>query len=140
MPAEAGGQAGADVPTEAGGHAGADVPAEAGGQAGGTENGQADAAAPSDNGEAADVPQEPAVETSGGVVTEGIPEKAEGSEAPDAAENNGSNGIYIVEQGDTLAIISQKLYGDISHVDAISRMNGLTDGNLIYIGQKLLLP
>ncbi len=140
MPAEAGGQAGADVPTEAGGQAGADVPTEAGGQAGGTENGQADAAAPSDNGEAADVPQEPAVETSGGVVTEGIPEKAEGSEAPDAAENNGSNGIYIVEQGDTLAIISQKLYGDISHVDAISRMNGLTDGNLIYIGQKLLLP
>lgn len=53
---------------------------------------------------------------------------------------NGNNGVYIVEQGDTLAIVSKKMYGDISHVDAICKMNGLTDGNLIYIGQKLLLP
>ena len=53
---------------------------------------------------------------------------------------NGSDGIYVVEQGDTLAIISRKMYGDVGHVDAICRMNGLEDGNLIYIGQKLLLP
>lgn len=53
---------------------------------------------------------------------------------------NGSDGIYVVESGDTLAIISQKCYGDTSHVDAICRMNGLNDGNLIYVGQKLLLP
>lgn len=67
------------------------------------------------------------------------------SENPDAAaadtsQVNGSNGVYIVEEGDTLAIISRKIYGDISHVEAIAKMNGLTDGNLIYIGQKLLLP
>ena len=48
--------------------------------------------------------------------------------------------IYVVEKGDTLAIISKKMYGDVSHVDAISRMNGLQNGNLIYIGQKLILP
>ena len=53
---------------------------------------------------------------------------------------NGSNGVYVVEEGDTLAIISRKMYGDVSHVDAICRMNGITDGNLIYVGQKLLLP
>lgn len=53
---------------------------------------------------------------------------------------NGSDGIYIVEEGDTLAIISKKMYGDVSHTEAISKMNGLSDGNLIYIGQKLLLP
>lgn len=57
-----------------------------------------------------------------------------------AAGENGSDGIYIVEKGDTLAIISRKMYGDLDHVDAICRMNGLTDGNLIYVGQKLLLP
>jgi len=51
-----------------------------------------------------------------------------------------SEDIYIVEKGDTLAKISKKVYGDISHVDAICRMNGLSDGNLIFIGQKLLLP
>lgn len=54
--------------------------------------------------------------------------------------SNGSDGVYIVEQGDTLAVISRKTYGDVSHVDAICKMNGLTDGNLIYVGQKLVLP
>ena len=91
------------------------------------------------------------------VQTEGIPEvsggdlnmdtETQGEEESLAAGDtaagevfNGSDGVYIVEEGDTLAIISRKMYGDISHADAISRMNGLTDGNLIYIGQKLLLP
>lgn len=58
-----------------------------------------------------------------------------GGQASDA-----SQGVYTVEEGDTLAIISIKMYGDYSHVDAICRMNGITDGNLIYVGQKLLLP
>lgn len=58
----------------------------------------------------------------------------------DAAKENGSDGIYIVEEGDTLAVISKKMYGDVTHVDAICRMNGLADGNFIYIGQKLVLP
>ena len=57
-----------------------------------------------------------------------------------STEKNGSNGVYVVEKGDTLAIISKKMYGDVNHVDAICRMNGISDGNLIYIGQKLLLP
>ena len=61
------------------------------------------------------------------------------SEQGDSNEN-GSDGVYIVEKGDTLAIISRKMYGDISHVDNICAMNGLENGNLIYIGQKLLLP
>ena len=51
-----------------------------------------------------------------------------------------SEDIYIVEKGDTLAKISKKVYGDSGHIDAICRMNGLSDGNLIFIGQKLLLP
>ncbi len=63
-----------------------------------------------------------------------------GEPAEEASSENGSNGVYIVEKGDTLAIISRKMYGDISHVEAICKMNGITDGNLIYVGQKLLLP
>ena len=47
---------------------------------------------------------------------------------------------YTVKKGDTLASISKKTYGDSGHVEAICKMNGLTDGNLIFIGQKLLLP
>ncbi len=33
-----------------------------------------------------------------------------------AADEN--DGIYVVEKGDTLAIISKKMYGDVNHVDA----------------------
>ena len=65
------------------------------------------------------------------------------ADTPDSGtgtSENGSDGIYVVEEGDTLAIISRKMYGDLNHVDAICRMNGITDGNLIYVGQKLLLP
>lgn len=48
--------------------------------------------------------------------------------------------IYIVEKGDTLASISKEVYGDITYIDEICELNGLEDGNLIMIGQKLLLP
>ena len=47
---------------------------------------------------------------------------------------------YIVKKGDTLETISRETYGDVSHVDAICELNGLDDGNFIFIGQKLLLP
>ena len=43
---------------------------------------------------------------------------------------------YTVKKGDTLASISKKTYGDTGHVEAICKMNGLSDGNLIFIGQK----
>ena len=66
-------------------------------------------------------------------------EVVEASAVP-SSSTNGSDGVYVVEKGDTLAIISKKLYGDVTHIDAICRMNGLSNGNLIYIGQKLLLP
>ena len=62
------------------------------------------------------------------------------SDGGTSSSENGSDGVYIVEKGDTLAIISRKMYGDVTHVDAICRMNGITNGNLIYVGQKLLLP
>jgi LysM repeat protein len=47
---------------------------------------------------------------------------------------------YIVEKGDTLDTISRKIYGTSTETDAICEINGLEDGNLIFIGQKLLLP
>lgn len=47
---------------------------------------------------------------------------------------------YMVKKGDTLDSISIEVYGTRTYVDAICRMNGLEDGNLIFIGQKLLLP
>lgn len=48
--------------------------------------------------------------------------------------------VYTVQKGDTLASISKRIYGDSSKIDAICKVNGLENGNLIYIGQKLVLP
>ena len=88
---------------------------------------------------------EGAKEDSGNSLSEGSDKKeSEGSGSLQktggqaAGNSNGQDGIYIVEKGDTLAIISRKMYGDLDHVDAICKMNGITDGNHIYIGQKLL--
>lgn len=62
------------------------------------------------------------------------------SDKADAGELSGDGKYYIVQKGDTLDKISIKIYGNRNSVDAICRMNGLTDGNLIIIGQKLMLP
>ena len=55
------------------------------------------------------------------------------TQTPDT-DSNGE--YYVVQRGDTLATISQKLYGDTSHIDAIARMNGLTNGDFIYIAKN----
>ena len=71
----------------------------------------------------------------------GTVKKAEGTTTSETSDGQLSDqDYYVVQKGETLAGISQKLYGDTSHVKAICKMNGLSDGNLIYIGQKLLLP
>jgi LysM repeat protein len=44
---------------------------------------------------------------------------------------------YVVQAGDTLFSISQKL--GVSY-DALLRENSITDPNMIYVGQKLLIP
>lgn len=62
------------------------------------------------------------------------------ADAADVQSPSGSKEYYVVQKGDTLDKISIKIYGTRGYVDAICRMNGLTDGNLIIIGQKLMLP
>ncbi|MBD5503374.1 MAG: LysM peptidoglycan-binding domain-containing protein [Lachnospiraceae bacterium] len=47
---------------------------------------------------------------------------------------------YKVEPGDTLYMISQKIYGDISHVQRICELNQITDPDHIRDGQKIILP
>ena len=72
--------------------------------------------------------------------TETEKEKNKGTEQTDPSNGVDEDDFYIVQKGDTLAKISRKIYGDSSHVEAICKMNGLSDDDLIYIGQKLLLP
>lgn len=84
-----------------------------------------------------------AIEANGIVESAGAESVEESGTVPDTStiqEQLSEDDFYVVQKGDTLDSISVKLYGDTSHVTAICKMNGLTDGNLIYIGQKLLLP
>ena len=122
---------------ETGGKVTAVTSAETASDKGGAEenDGAAEADEKVPDSQTAEEPQDESKDTDAGK-TDGSGQAAKG----DDSSENGSNGVYIVEKGDTLAIISRKIYGDVSHVDAICRMNGITDGNLIYIGQKLLLP
>ena len=67
---------------------------------------------------------------------------SEGTELPTTTiqEELSEQDYYIVQRGDTLDKISLRLYGNTEETEAICKMNGLSDGNLIFIGQKLLLP
>ncbi len=47
---------------------------------------------------------------------------------------------YIVVEGDSLAVISYKLYKTYTKVDKIMEMNNITNKDLIYVGQKLIVP
>ena len=87
------------------------------------------------------VSEETVVETGGSA--ESADEVAAQGTVPETStiqEELSEDDYYVVKKGDTRDSISVKLYGDSSHVTAICKMNGLSDGNLIYIGQKLLLP
>ena len=89
-------------------------------------------------------PDELGEDTSQGILEEeDIPEEdVPDLEQPEEEVNDipTTENIYIVQKGDTLDTISKETYGDTSRVEEICKMNGLEDGNLIFIGQKLLLP
>lgn len=50
----------------------------------------------------------------------------------------GSN--YTVREGDTLSSISERYYGSIGKVTEICKMNSMTEVDIIYPGQTILLP
>ncbi|HWT27725.1 MAG TPA: LysM domain-containing protein [Mobilitalea sp.] len=47
---------------------------------------------------------------------------------------------YTVKSGDTLAGISLKLYKSVNYVKKIMDLNGIADQDVIYVGQKLIIP
>ena len=49
-------------------------------------------------------------------------------------------GVYRVQDGETLYGICLKLYGDGRMMDEICSLNGLEDENKIMSGQNLILP
>ncbi len=69
---------------------------------------------------------------------EDTPEKD--SEAEEAAAIQKEVKYYVVKTGDTLADVSFKLYNTYTKVKEIMRLNNMTDQDLIYVGQKLIVP
>ncbi|MDI7275313.1 MAG: LysM peptidoglycan-binding domain-containing protein [Anaerolineae bacterium] len=47
---------------------------------------------------------------------------------------------YVVQPGDSLSSIAQRVYGDLEQWRAIAQANSLPDPNLILPGQILSLP
>ena len=75
----------------------------------------------------------------GGEGDEGLEEDAALPIDYEAAEANGYE-IYEIGEGETLYGICWKVYGDLSRLSEICRLNHLTDENRILAGQKLILP
>lgn len=48
--------------------------------------------------------------------------------------------IYEVQPGDSLSLISKKIFGDYSYVDKIAELNSIANKNLIQPGQQLVIP
>ncbi|MEO6398705.1 MAG: LysM peptidoglycan-binding domain-containing protein [Tepidiformaceae bacterium] len=70
-------------------------------------------------------------------------EAASASEAaPAAAEAPSAPQTYVVQPGDSLSAISQKMYGDAKHWDTIFEHNKdkISDPNMIHPGQELVIP
>lgn len=55
---------------------------------------------------------------------------------------SGNNESYQVKQGDTLAGIVVRFYGkyDVSKIEKIKQVNGLTNENSLKLGQSLIIP
>ncbi len=51
-----------------------------------------------------------------------------------------SQAVYIVKNGDTLADICQRYYGNLEKVEEICELNHIEDQNEIWVGEKILLP
>ncbi|MCD7736752.1 MAG: LysM peptidoglycan-binding domain-containing protein [Lachnospiraceae bacterium] len=47
---------------------------------------------------------------------------------------------YVIREGDTLADICARYYGNLERLDELCEANGIEDANLIIPGQKIVLP
>lgn len=55
-------------------------------------------------------------------------------------ESNAASSEYLVQDGDTLGLISEKLFGSKNRWRELAELNSLENPNLIYVGQKLMVP
>ena len=71
--------------------------------------------------------------------TENI-DSQEDSEQKTQSTGSGAYESYVIRPGDTLFKISIQRYGNMSEIEEICRLNGISEDDIIYPGQTLLLP
>lgn len=64
------------------------------------------------------------------------------SSQQEAASADSVSGVrqYTIRRGDTLSSICEAEYGTIARIDEVCRLNGISPEDIIYAGQKILLP
>jgi LysM repeat protein len=67
-------------------------------------------------------------------------EDAEKQEKKDTEVSQDKVNYYTVETGDTLADISYKLYKTYTKVDQIMELNNIQNQDVIFVGQRLIVP
>lgn len=66
--------------------------------------------------------------------------KADDSNTKETSSGSTEVKYYEVQKGDTLVAISFKLYNSGDYVSKIMELNGIEDMDMIYYGQKLIVP
>lgn len=99
-------------------------------------------AAEKESGQTADGKEEALKET---VKTEAESGQAQAADSTQVApirqkEPKPGQGVYVVQQGETLYGICFKLYQNINRVDEICEINGITDVNMLEAGFRLIVP
>jgi nucleoid-associated protein YgaU len=61
------------------------------------------------------------------------------TESSEAASRK-TQAAYVIKEGDTLAMICKKYYGNMERLEEICEANDIADANMILPGQKIVLP
>ena len=67
-------------------------------------------------------------------------EEISGTEGSEQETSSPAHETYTILQGDTITRISIKNYGSTDMIDEICQLNHLSEEDIIYPGQKILLP
>ncbi len=95
----------------------------------------------SQKGETSDGQEGEASEGQEGETSDGQGEESpEGEAQTTAAQAYLDQGYYIVQPGDKLELICKKIYNTTAMLDKLCEINGITDVDKIFAGQKLVLP
>lgn len=81
-----------------------------------------------------------AAQESSAAATQPESQSQEAEEPAQEAAVRSTQAAYVIKEGDTLAAICQKYYGNLNRMAEICEANSISDANMIMPGQKIVLP